>query len=75
MATLELDVPSHCKAGVIVNPGPAFEIRVEMVQVPEPGTCAYASAYDRESLLTRIQALMKYLFVYRPQVSVILIST
>lgn len=34
----EYDIPSHCKAGVVVNEGPDFEVRVEMVPVPEPGT-------------------------------------
>lgn len=30
-------VPKECKAGVVVNPGPSFEVKVEMVPVPEPG--------------------------------------
>ncbi|KAE8155160.1 chaperonin 10-like protein [Aspergillus avenaceus] len=33
----ELDIPSHCKAGVVVNEGPNFEVKVEMVPVPQPG--------------------------------------
>lgn len=30
-------VPTHCKAGVVVNEGPNFEVRVETVPVPTPG--------------------------------------
>ncbi|KAL3481349.1 chaperonin 10-like protein [Aspergillus californicus] len=30
-------IPSHCKAGVIENPGPNFTVKVELVPVPEPG--------------------------------------
>lgn len=37
MANPEFDIPTHCKAGVVVNEGPNFELRVEMVPVPEPG--------------------------------------
>ncbi|GLA00609.1 hypothetical protein AnigIFM60653_009359 [Aspergillus niger] len=37
MAASETSIPSHCKAGVVVNPGPNFEVRVEMVEVPQPG--------------------------------------
>jgi hypothetical protein len=31
------DIPTHCKAGVVVNEGPDFQVKVEMVPVPEPG--------------------------------------
>ncbi|KAJ6114648.1 Polyketide synthase enoylreductase [Penicillium sp. IBT 16267x] len=31
------DIPSHCKAGVVVNEGPDFHVEVQMVPVPEPG--------------------------------------
>jgi len=31
------DIPKECKAGVIYNIGPDFEIKVEMVPVPTPG--------------------------------------
>ncbi|KAJ5998709.1 Polyketide synthase enoylreductase [Penicillium sp. IBT 35674x] len=30
-------IPSHCKAGVVVNEGPDFRVEVQMVPVPEPG--------------------------------------
>ncbi|KAJ5344389.1 Polyketide synthase enoylreductase [Penicillium brevicompactum] len=33
----EFQVPSHCKAGVVVNEGPNFHLDVQMVPVPEPG--------------------------------------
>ncbi|GMF74443.1 unnamed protein product [Aspergillus oryzae] len=33
----DYQIPSHCKAGVVVNEGPNFEVKVEMVPVPEPG--------------------------------------
>ncbi|KAJ5983552.1 hypothetical protein N7481_005651 [Penicillium waksmanii] len=31
------DILSHCKAGVEVNEGPDFHVKVEMVPVPELG--------------------------------------
>jgi alcohol dehydrogenase, propanol-preferring len=31
------EIPKECKAGVVVNEGPNFEVKVEMVPVPEPG--------------------------------------
>ncbi|KAL5337210.1 glycosyl hydrolase family 76-domain-containing protein [Aspergillus crustosus] len=31
------EIPTHCKAGVIENPGPNFTVKVELVPVPEPG--------------------------------------
>lgn len=31
------DIPTHCKAGVVVNEGPDFTVQVETVPVPEPG--------------------------------------
>lgn len=31
------DIPSHCKAGVVVNEGPNFHVQVEDVPVPTPG--------------------------------------
>ncbi|KAK2751097.1 hypothetical protein FQN57_000172 [Myotisia sp. PD_48] len=36
MAT-EFVIPKTCKAGVVVNEGPNFSIKVEQVPVPEPG--------------------------------------
>jgi hypothetical protein len=32
-----LEIPTHCKAGVIYNPGPNFTVKVEDVPVPQPG--------------------------------------
>jgi hypothetical protein len=32
------EVPKECKAGVCYNEGANFELKVEMVPVPEPGT-------------------------------------
>jgi hypothetical protein len=34
------DIPKECKAGVVYNVGPDFEVKVEMVPVPEPGKSA-----------------------------------
>ncbi|CAG8193843.1 unnamed protein product [Penicillium olsonii] len=31
------EIPTHCKAGVVVNEGPSFHLEVQMVPVPEPG--------------------------------------
>ncbi|CAG7924808.1 unnamed protein product [Penicillium olsonii] len=31
------EIPTHCKAGVVVNEGPNFHLEVQMVPVPEPG--------------------------------------
>ncbi|KAL2827375.1 chaperonin 10-like protein [Aspergillus cavernicola] len=39
MATT-FNIPTHCKAGVVENEGPNFQVRVEMVPVPEPGICS-----------------------------------
>lgn len=33
----KFDIPSHCKAGVVVNEGPDFHVEVQQVPVPEPG--------------------------------------
>ncbi|OCK85839.1 GroES-like protein [Lepidopterella palustris CBS 459.81] len=30
-------IPKECKAGVVINEGPNYELKVEMVPVPEPG--------------------------------------
>jgi len=34
---IKLDIPRFCKAGVVLNEGPSFQIKVEVVPVPEPG--------------------------------------
>jgi hypothetical protein len=31
------EIPKECLAGVVVNEGPDFTVKVEMVAVPEPG--------------------------------------
>ncbi|KAL4816229.1 glycosyl hydrolase family 76-domain-containing protein [Aspergillus spinulosporus] len=36
-SVIPLEIPTHCKAGVIYNPGPNFTIKVEDVPVPQPG--------------------------------------
>ncbi|KAJ5399433.1 hypothetical protein N7465_009922 [Penicillium sp. CMV-2018d] len=33
----QVEVPTHCKAGVVVNEGPDFHVEVQMVPVPQPG--------------------------------------
>jgi hypothetical protein len=38
------EIPTHCKAGVIENPGPDFKVKIEMAQVPEPGKPASPNA-------------------------------
>ncbi|KAL4898580.1 chaperonin 10-like protein [Aspergillus ambiguus] len=35
--TCDTSIPSHCKAGVVVNEGPNFHVEVQTVPVPEPG--------------------------------------
>jgi propanol-preferring alcohol dehydrogenase len=37
MSAPTYDIPKECKAGVVYNEGPNFELKVEMVPVPEPG--------------------------------------
>lgn len=37
MSTPTFEIPKECKAGVVYNEGPNFELKVEMVPVPEPG--------------------------------------
>jgi hypothetical protein len=33
----QVEIPTHCKAGVVVNEGPDFHVEVQMVPVPQPG--------------------------------------
>lgn len=33
----QFDIPTLCKAGVVVNEGPDFRVEIQMVPVPEPG--------------------------------------
>ncbi|KAJ5583139.1 Polyketide synthase enoylreductase [Penicillium sp. DV-2018c] len=33
----QFEIPTHCKAGVVVNEGPNFHVEVQTVPVPEPG--------------------------------------
>ncbi|KAJ5219545.1 hypothetical protein N7468_008749 [Penicillium chermesinum] len=33
----QFEIPTHCKAGVVVNEGPDFHLEVQEVPVPEPG--------------------------------------
>ncbi|KAJ5691789.1 Polyketide synthase enoylreductase [Penicillium macrosclerotiorum] len=33
----QFEIPTRCKAGVVVNEGPDFHVEVQMVPVPEPG--------------------------------------
>ncbi|KAJ5378179.1 uncharacterized protein N7496_005588 [Penicillium cataractarum] len=35
--TQQYEIPTHCKAGVVVNEGPNFHVEVQTVPVPEPG--------------------------------------
>lgn len=35
-AKIDYKIPKECKAGVVVNEGPNFSVRVEMVPVPDP---------------------------------------
>ncbi|KAJ5773760.1 Polyketide synthase enoylreductase [Penicillium paradoxum] len=37
MDDAQFQIPTHCKAGVVVNEGPNFHVEVQMVPVPEPG--------------------------------------
>lgn len=31
------DIPTECRAAVVMNPGPDFSMKIEKVPVPEPG--------------------------------------
>lgn len=33
----QYDIPKECKAAVVENAGPDFQMKIEMVPVPEPG--------------------------------------
>jgi hypothetical protein len=33
----QVEIPTHCKAGVVVNEGSDFHVEVQMVPVPQPG--------------------------------------
>ncbi|KAJ5616549.1 hypothetical protein N7537_001663 [Penicillium hordei] len=33
----QVEIPTHCKAGVVVNEGPGFHVEVQTVPVPQPG--------------------------------------
>ncbi|EPS26342.1 hypothetical protein PDE_01278 [Penicillium oxalicum 114-2] len=35
--TPQFEIPTHCKAGVVINEGPDFHVEVQTVPVPEPG--------------------------------------
>lgn len=49
--TPQFEIPTHCKAGVVVNEGPNFHLEVQMVPVPEPGIFAeYLSVVEMRSL-------------------------
>jgi propanol-preferring alcohol dehydrogenase len=37
MNASHVEIPTHCKAGVVVNEGPNFHLELQMVPVPEPG--------------------------------------
>lgn len=50
MTLSQLDIPTHCKAGVVVNEGPNFEVKVEMVPVPKPGECAYIAPREETEM-------------------------
>lgn len=50
--TPRFDIPTHCKAGVVVNEGPDFKVQVETVPVPEPGT---NSSIPMETSLTMLE--------------------
>jgi hypothetical protein len=47
--TQHYDIPSHCKAGVVVNEGPGFHVEVQMVPVPEPGMGYTSRSSHRQS--------------------------
>jgi hypothetical protein len=54
MSSTEFEIPKECKAGVVHNEGPDFELKVEMVPVPEPGNFPQNDPYlnGRTSLIT-----------------------
>jgi Alcohol dehydrogenase GroES-like domain len=46
----QFEIPKECKAGVVYNEGPDFEIKVEMVPVPEPGKTKTTSFCSRRHI-------------------------
>lgn len=52
------DIPTHCKAGVVVNEGPDFHVEVQMVPVPEAGKISRGSR--------AVAILLQLLIPYRP---------
>lgn len=44
----QYEIPTHCKAGVVVNEGPDFHVEVQMVPVPEPGMKQTTKIHCRE---------------------------
>lgn len=61
--TPRFDIPTHCKAGVVVNEGPNFHVEVQDVPVPEPGMLHGFKAVEVHELHSGadlIQALMKF---------------
>lgn len=51
MSAPTFDIPKECKAGVVYNEGPNFELKVEMVPVPEPGE--FSSAIQKVTINAR----------------------
>jgi hypothetical protein len=52
MSAPKFEIPKECKAGVVYNEGPNFELKVEMVPVPEPGSFTkYLYRYRRREYL------------------------
>jgi hypothetical protein len=45
----QYEIPTHCKAGVVVNEGPNFHVEVQTVPVPEPGMKQTTKIHCRES--------------------------
>ena len=43
------EIPTHCKAGVVVNEGPNFHLEVQMVPVPEPGEISTAYSVNADN--------------------------
>lgn len=52
--TQHYDIPTHCKAGVVVNEGPNFHVEVQMVPVPEPGMKHTSRSSHSQNYLTEL---------------------
>lgn len=54
----QVEIPTHCKAGVVINEGPDFHVEVQTVPVPEPGRTPILTEVSGIPLYTSSRPLM-----------------